>query len=90
MIEDVEKVFQRRVLVRGALEYEFGARNVECAEAAGESEKVDAHLGRRFRLFTRWKIFLAFDLGDVAGREVEFYCRTEVDNLFCRIGALCR
>ena len=46
MIEDVEEVSERFVVVRRALENQFGARNIECAETACETEEVDRHLSR--------------------------------------------
>ena len=88
MIEDIEEVFERFVVVRLSLENEFGAGDVERAKTASETEEVDGHLGRRLRLFSFGEVLLAFDLRDVAGREIEFDDGTEVDDLLRRIRAL--
>src|SRR5262245_9626185 len=89
MIEDVEEVFERRVLLRLALDHQFRTGNVECAKAAGESKEVDAHLRGRLWLVLRGEVVLAFDLGDVAGGKLQVHRRAEADDLFSRIGALC-
>src|SRR6185369_14157850 len=88
MIEDVEEVFERFVVVRLTLENQFCAGNVECAETACETEEVDGHLGRRFRLFPFRNVFPAFDLSDVTRREIEFDDGSKVNDLLRWIRAL--
>src|SRR5690349_5256273 len=88
VIENVEEIAKRFVVVRRALQDELRARRVERAETAGETEKVDRHLSRCFRPLTRGNVSSAFNLGDVARRKIEFYFGAEVNDLLRRIRSL--
>ncbi len=88
VVKDVEKVLERRVFLRLALEDEFRTWNVERAEATRESEEVDAHLGGRFRLRVLGDVLLALDLGDIAGGKIQFHSGAEMDHFLRRIRSL--
>src|SRR5262245_14470683 len=88
MIEDVEEVSEHFVVMRRALENQFGAGNIEGAETACETKEIDSHLGWRLRLFAFGNVLLACNLCDVAGWKIEFDDGSEVDDLLCRIRAL--
>ena len=47
VIEDVEKVAERFVVVRRALQHQLCARDIKRAETACQSEKIHRHFSRR-------------------------------------------
>src|SRR5689334_7647293 len=90
MIENVEEVAKRFVVVRRALQDELRARRVERTETACESEEVDRHLSGCFRLFACRNVFRACDLSNIAGRKIQFHFGSEVNDLLGWIRALTR
>src|SRR4030095_14641393 len=82
MIEDVQKIFESGIAMRGILQNQLRRGNVEGAKTTGQSQEVDCHFGRRRRSFLKLLVFFALDLGDVTGRKVEFHSRFETDDLF--------
>src|SRR6185503_13855560 len=90
MIEDVEEVSQRFVVMRRALKDQLRARRIERAQTACEAEEVDRHLSGRFRLLACGNVFRACDLSNIAGRKIQFHFGAEMNDLLRWICALSR